>query len=1534
MAEIIISSGVTSTGIVAESGDVVTILAGGTLAGGTVKNGAVVNGTFGAVAENLKTEAGATVNLETATGSGLQLKGNATEIAADTLYWNGNVVHGTAAGGVLTGVSSTDPYRFCVGDGITVLNASLTSGTRIYTYGDSLVSHTTILESGNIGMTEADTVGREITVGGAGVAEGKATLQIRGTSYDTVVSEGGRANVYKTASDTEVYAGGFLEVKEGGSAFGAEIHGGSMGVSAGAYASGANVSAGASMVILDGGSADTVKVLDGGVFAMTGDTAAVKDFTVEEGGKFSVEGGTASGALISGANITPTGGNVSGALIDRATVYDMNVNNGTTANSMTVKRATWTNGTVTGGSNSTDRLYVDLNYYVTANNVTFTTEATESATGICLVSAGANGSIYLNDVTVKNFAYLEYAAGVANNLSILDGGFMHQRRNAIVSGVTISGARNGVMASVGMYSSDNRMTDAVIGSGGKLTVNAGAVSGATVLSGGTLSADGAGLQINDLTVAEGGKFYVNGTVASRAIISGATITPMSSGAGVAVVSAKNADIYDMNVRNGKTSNYIWIESATWTGGTVTGGSTTTDRMFVNLYQKVTVNNVTFATDLTQSNYLVCLVSAGANGSVDLNNVTVRDLAYLQFARGTANNLSVFDGGRTLLRASAVVNGAVVSGMRNGYETFLNLSGVSTRLTDAFIGSGGKVVVSSGTAENILVNKGGTLDVQAAGSASLAWLPTAWSGTVTQSEGAAVTQLDRDKAVYYGGETVGLIERADTMNDLFVGSGNSAIIWDGGTVNGMTISGATYLCVSGGVVNDLKATNGATLYLSHGGVLNNAEITSNAYLRTSGGTINGAKFYGGGSMYVNNYNVISYSDIVIGSGGKVSLANRQTGTVYNNITVSAGGYLVGEYIAALGKITGTLTLDLNGAAGLTSFYLNKNLYGVSSAAKIVIADENAAAGNSYRIVSASESNNDLNFTFVLGGNSYALANGGMTKVTDPFRNILWSDARINSQTFMNVTDAAHVIPTVDNAAALKTSGSTLNGSDREAKWTANTTVASSVYLADGMTAGNAWLEIDGATVGNALYGAAANQNFTGVVNLKFTSGSIRNLAAGAAAGGTVKAVNFEMAAGELAGNTYAGGMGNVTGAAKTTIAGGTLAEGKNFYAGALWNKQSAATSVGEVSLTVKAGTIDGNVYGASAVKTGTITTAAEDAAKHTVGNVSFTLAGGTAANAEFCAFAGGYATGTDTTKLASVYKVGDIDVSVTGGTWGDVANGRGLFGGIFASGVKATAEDVTISISGGRFGNVFGGGWAQKGGTSVVDDVEISISGGTIANIFGGGAHSDSQGSEGSTTVVDDVTILVTGGNITGNIFAMGQSDGDAVVGDEVSVIFTGDKSFGCNVWGYSYLRGPASDATLSYTDYTGTFSGEIGGFDGITLDGATAMTLSTAADDVSNASWKFDAAERDATLAGTAFLNWTAADFTGDVITLNLAEGNATAWSLVGAAANTAYGTFDVQLDGVDIATDLALDDQIASGDYAGWGFTVEESVLKFKNLA
>ena len=330
-----------------------------------------------------------------------------------------------------------------------------------------------------------------------------------------------------------------------------------------------------------------------------------------------------------------------------------------------------------------------------------------------------------------------------------------------------------------------------------------------------------------------------------------------------------------------------------------------------------------------------------------------------------------------------------------------------------------------------------------------------------------------------------------------------------------------------------------------------------------------------------------------------------------------------------------------------------------------------------------------------------------------------------------------------------------------------------------------------------------------------------------------------------------------------------------------------------------------------------------------------MAGGKAENAEFCAFAGGYATGTDSAKLASVYDVADVTATITGGTWGDAADargGRGVFGGVFASGVKATARNVSITVEAGTVANVFGGGWAQKGGASVVENVSIVIEGGTVANIFGCGMHSVSVSENGaSTTSVGDVSITLAGGNVTGNVYARGLIDGDAVTGD-VTVTVTGSANYGCSFHGFSRTAGEDDKADLVFADYSGTISGEIGGFREIALSGDTGMIFTST--DISNTAWLFDATER--TDAGSVFATGTTVDFSNATVTLNLAEEAVRSdWSIFAGGADTAYNKFDVQIDGISILTDaLELDEQIASGDYAGWGFTNDEGTLKFKNLA
>ena len=63
MSEIIIHNGETSTGLVAGSGDIIIIEAGGTLVDGVINDGGVLSATYGAVAENLTAATGATVEL-------------------------------------------------------------------------------------------------------------------------------------------------------------------------------------------------------------------------------------------------------------------------------------------------------------------------------------------------------------------------------------------------------------------------------------------------------------------------------------------------------------------------------------------------------------------------------------------------------------------------------------------------------------------------------------------------------------------------------------------------------------------------------------------------------------------------------------------------------------------------------------------------------------------------------------------------------------------------------------------------------------------------------------------------------------------------------------------------------------------------------------------------------------------------------------------------------------------------------------------------------------------------------------------------------------------------------------------------------------------------------------------------------------------------------------------------------------------------------------------------------------------------------
>ena len=250
------------------------------------------------------------------------------------------------------------------------------------------------------------------------------------------------------------------------------------------------------------------------------------------------------------------------------------------------------------------------------------------------------------------------------------------------------------------------------------------------------------------------------------------------------------------------------------------------------------------------------------------------------------------------------------------------------------------------------------------------------------------------------------------------------------------------------------------------------------------------------------------------------------------------------------------------------------------------------------------------------------------------------------------------------------------------------------------------------------------------------------------------------------------------------------------------------------------------------------------------------------------------------------------------------------------------------------GNVYGGGWAQNGGTSTVTGaVNITIAGDAeVSNVFGGGSYSTNN-SQGATSV-GSVSITVAGGAIYGNIFAAGQGANSTVTTGNVSVTFTGSNDHTCNVYSYSQQASATTggDKALTFATYTGALSGDIGGFDKILVTGDTAANLGGTID---NGNWEFDFTKR--TLAAeTVALTLANGISTEDELNLTLRLADdvpATDWSLASGVGDIASALAGYEVYVGDTQLDFA-GGKVVSGVYAGWCFAIEDSTLKFKQLA
>ena len=1267
----------------------------------------------------------------------------------------------------------------------------------------------------------------------------------------------------------------------------------------GGLLSGATVKSGAILKFYTGAGTIRGGVFESGLAALTMNAGATVDGTevhnavvVNSGASFVNNNVLGAGAYVSAAK----GAYISGAVFSRATgtvlgFYDGNaqgVSQGRAA--MSAADIDFRAGTaVLRGSNVYgDNLRVSGGVVHLQNGGHFTNVtiynggevqcyANDTVGEIGQIPVEAKTDMHLDGVTVSGGSLRVDSFGNASNVTVYGGTAAIFRRDVygsggymtklVQSGGSVIVAAGGLLESATLYK-NAEMEIRNHGTATSVTANSGAN---IYISGGALAEHLVFTDSATVTASEGGTLlrdvdiqFVSGGKVS--LYNGAVISNVT-------VSAVKKDLNALMVYAGAVASDVQLKYGyvyLYAGGTVSGGVCSNGAMIARGggdYHDVTVLGGQFTMQNGGSAYNI-VVSGGICEAGDRPSLTPKPIARPAYLEG----VDLFKG---TVRASS---GGVLSAVRASGGTVDVISGAAYEVT---VLNGAKLLISSGgQVTDADVRAGGRIQFTKDGAeATIMGAKTNIAQGAMYYNTTALTASVKDGVLT--GFTPGTEFKLSIGDDILVkdvelNNGEIRVsCFDGASVDGATVSAGAIICNAGAT-----------------GTMDNVTLVKAGIMNLSG------------TAKANNTTVLS--------GGQFAFHTADASA--ENTTVMANGKLVLKVSANTGD---RLTLDFTGAgAGAETKidYLGR----IAGSTTVFVAGVEQAVGIYYlgsggALYDSATSGTLSGVTQKWGLYENALVNGGT--YDDALNGVTYS---FNGTA---ITTTALTIATGEAAGLAGGNYTELRTNDRAAKWTSG---AGATLVTESFN-GDAWLEVAGDVTG-AIYGAAVD--FANTVNINAKSGTIRNLAAGATAGGTVGAVKLTFDGADLDGAGYAGGFGNVTGNTETLITTGSFA--KDFYAGALANKLATATSVDDVSLTIEGGTFSGNIYGASAVKT----TSATSDTRHTADNVTLTVTGGsTTKGGQACIFAGGYATGEGTGR---VYTVTSVTAEIAGGSWGTAAGGRGVFGGVMASGVEAAVtDDVNLTISGGTMGNVYGGGWAQKeNGKSIVGNVNISIEGGTMANVFGGGSHSTT----GGTTTAGNVTITVSGGSITNAIYARGQLANDDVTGT-VGVTFTGDKNFTFTdgVYGYTATTGEQpSTATLGFEDYTGTFSGKVGGFNGITLDKGTAMTLMTAAADVSNSKWEFDLSARDAALANDSLLIWSNADFASDTVKVNFAdETQAKAGWSIATAAFAATTTFTLEIAGADIGS--AAYGQAITGTgtaYDGWGFTRENDVLKFKNLA
>ncbi|WP_347449313.1 AIDA repeat-containing protein [Pantoea stewartii] len=533
----------------------------------------------------------------------------------------------------------------------------------------------------------------------------------------------------------------------------------------------------------------------------------------------------------------------------------------------------------------------------------------ESAKYTSVMSGGSmavnsGGSAY-STVVSSGGLFLAADGSFASKLQINAGGIFQASTGANVDGDNANGA---------FSVSGGNAKYVLLDNAGLLGVNSGDSSFATVVnSGGTETVYGTA---SGTTVNAGGIQGINqgGTAEGTVVNSGGTqeVAGMTSGtiltSGGLQIIQNAGSAYDTLADTGSEQDVIsggTVQSVLMSGTQNVWGKAIDTTVYAggrqDVWQGGQAVQTTVAQDgvaIIQNGGFASLAVAGSGGTIAVASGGVISDG------GGSYGVAVADRGLLLATDGAVINDAqLASGAILQTTTGAAITGMNAL---------GRFSILDGQAQNVLLDNGGLLNVNAGDSST---------GTVVNSGGLESVMGSADGTTVNAGGTQ-YVSRGGIATGTLVNSGGSLFV-DGATTSAQVSSGGIQVINSGGQAALTTVNTGGALLVLNGGTASRATINSGGLLAvSSGGTASNTTVATGGLLDIADGGILTLAGNSFSNNGITTWDTTTTASLNTNLTGSGQLTKNGTGLLTLGGTLSQSQVNLNAGSlvmdGLQAF----------------------------------------------------------------------------------------------------------------------------------------------------------------------------------------------------------------------------------------------------------------------------------------------------------------------------------------------------------------------------------------------------------------------------------------------------------------------------------------------------------------------------------------------------------------------------------------------------------------------------------------